>query len=60
MAATISRIRSNRLRTSFFNSWDHATNQKKHLLYDTSHNLPRNEFIKETLNWLDHYLGPVQ
>ena len=34
--------------------------QKKHLLYDTSHNLPRNEFIKETLNWLDQYLGPVR
>jgi len=33
--------------------------QKKHLLYDTSHNIPRNELIKETLNWLDEYLGPV-
>jgi hypothetical protein len=30
------------------------------LLYDTGHNLPRNEFIEETLNWLDQYLGPVQ
>jgi len=30
------------------------------LLYDTSHSLPRSEFIKETLNWLDQYLGPVQ
>jgi hypothetical protein len=33
--------------------------QKKHLLYDTSHNLPRNDFIKETLNWLQQYLGPA-
>jgi dienelactone hydrolase len=33
--------------------------QKKHLLYDTGHNIPRNELIKETLNWLDQYLGPV-
>ncbi|HXM23878.1 MAG TPA: protein kinase [Terriglobales bacterium] len=33
--------------------------QKKHLLYETSHNIPRNELIKETLNWLDQYLGPV-
>jgi eukaryotic-like serine/threonine-protein kinase len=33
--------------------------QKKHLLYETGHNLPRNELIKETLNWLDQYLGPV-
>jgi eukaryotic-like serine/threonine-protein kinase len=33
--------------------------QKKHLLYETGHNVPRNELIKETLNWLDQYLGPV-
>ncbi|MGO9518592.1 MAG: protein kinase domain-containing protein [Candidatus Korobacteraceae bacterium] len=33
--------------------------QKMHLLYDTGHNIPRNELIKETLNWLDQYLGPV-
>ena len=33
--------------------------QKKHLLYDTGHNIPRNELIKETLNWLDQYLGRV-
>jgi eukaryotic-like serine/threonine-protein kinase len=33
--------------------------QKKHLLYETGHNIPRNELIKESLNWLDHYLGPV-
>ena len=34
--------------------------QKKHLLYDTSHNIPRKELIKESLDWLDLYLGPVQ
>jgi serine/threonine protein kinase/formylglycine-generating enzyme required for sulfatase activity/dienelactone hydrolase len=33
--------------------------QKKHILYDSGHNIPRNELIKETLNWLDQYLGPV-
>jgi formylglycine-generating enzyme required for sulfatase activity/dienelactone hydrolase len=33
--------------------------QKKHLLFDTGHNIPRNELIKESLNWLDQYLGPV-
>jgi len=33
--------------------------QKKHLLYDTGHNIPKNELIKESLNWLDLYLGPV-
>lgn len=29
-------------------------------LYDTDHILPRNEYIKETLAWLDRYLGPVK
>jgi serine/threonine protein kinase/formylglycine-generating enzyme required for sulfatase activity/predicted esterase len=33
--------------------------QKKHLIYDTGHNIPRNELIKETLNWLDQYFGPT-
>jgi dienelactone hydrolase/predicted Ser/Thr protein kinase len=28
-------------------------------LYDTDHFIPQNEFIKETLHWLDKYLGPV-
>ena len=34
--------------------------QKELILYDTDHFIPRNEFIKETLNWLDKYLGPVK
>ena len=29
-------------------------------LYETDHIPPRNEFIKETLAWLDKYLGPVK
>jgi serine/threonine protein kinase len=29
-------------------------------LYDTDHFIPRNEFTKEALNWLDRYLGPVK
>lgn len=29
-------------------------------LYGTDHIAPRNEFIKETLAWLDRYLGPVK
>jgi hypothetical protein len=44
----------------FFRLLGSRNDQKKHLLYDTSHNLPRNEFIKETLNWFDQYLGPVR
>jgi dienelactone hydrolase len=39
-----------------------GTPEKDKLLkiYETAHYLPRNEFIKETLNWLDRYLGPVK
>jgi hypothetical protein len=29
-------------------------------LYDTDHIPPRNEFIRDTLEWLDRYLGPVK
>ena len=33
---------------------------KQQKLYETDHIPPRNEFIKETLAWLDRYLGPVE
>jgi cephalosporin-C deacetylase-like acetyl esterase len=33
---------------------------KRRVVYDTGHDIPRNEMIKETLNWLDRYLGPVK
>jgi serine/threonine protein kinase/dienelactone hydrolase len=29
-------------------------------LYDTDHFIPRNELIRESLGWLDKYLGPVK
>ena len=29
-------------------------------LYDTDHFIPRNEFTKEAMSWLDRYLGPVR
>jgi cephalosporin-C deacetylase-like acetyl esterase len=43
----------------FYRLLGSAKDQKKHVLYETGHNVPRNELIKETLNWLDRYLGPV-
>jgi cephalosporin-C deacetylase-like acetyl esterase len=43
----------------FYQMLGSKKDQKKHLLYETGHNIPRNELIKETLNWLDQYLGPV-
>jgi eukaryotic-like serine/threonine-protein kinase len=33
---------------------------KRRVVYETGHDIPRNEIIKETLNWLDRYLGPVK
>jgi hypothetical protein len=33
---------------------------KRRVLYDTGHDLPDNEVVKETLNWLDRYLGPIK
>jgi dienelactone hydrolase len=32
---------------------------KRLILYDTDHIPPRTEYIRETLAWLDRYLGPV-
>jgi len=34
--------------------------QKKYVLYETGHFVPRNQLIKESLDWLDKYLGPVK
>ena len=33
---------------------------KRRVMYETGHNIPRNELIKETLDWLDRYLGPAK
>lgn len=33
--------------------------EKKKLTYESGHSVPHNELIKETLNWLDQYLGPA-
>ena len=33
---------------------------KRRVVYDSGHDIPRNEEIKETLQWLDRYLGPVK
>ena len=34
--------------------------QKELKLYNTDHIVPQNEVIKEALNWLDRFLGPVK
>ena len=42
-----------------FRLWGTPDGQKRRVVYDTGHNIPRTELIKETLNWLDQYLGPI-
>jgi serine/threonine protein kinase/formylglycine-generating enzyme required for sulfatase activity/predicted esterase len=32
---------------------------KRYIVYEGGHLIPRNQLIKETLDWLDRYLGPV-
>jgi hypothetical protein len=34
--------------------------QKRLVVYPTDHFVPPDEFLKESLAWLDKYLGPVQ
>jgi len=34
--------------------------RKRHVLFDTGHAPPQLPVMKEALNWLDHYLGPVK
>ncbi|HZI99022.1 MAG TPA: protein kinase [Gemmatimonadaceae bacterium] len=43
----------------FFERLGTATTDKRHHIYPTQHFLPRDEYIRETLDWLDHYLGKV-
>jgi hypothetical protein len=33
---------------------------KRHIVCDSGHIVPRLDMIKETLDWLDRYLGPVE
>jgi dienelactone hydrolase len=35
-------------------------NEKRRVLFDAGHLLPRNDVIRESLDWLDRYLGPVE
>ena len=48
------------LQEPFFAALGTPLEHKRRLVYPTGHNLPRTEMIKETLDWLDKYLGPVQ
>ncbi len=44
----------------FFTLLGTPPEHKKYVLYETGHFVPRNQLIKESLDWLDKYLGPVK
>ena len=37
-----------------------ADDQKRRVVYDTGHNIPRPDLIRESLDWLDKQLGAVR
>jgi dienelactone hydrolase len=43
----------------FFNLLGTPEKDKRLIVYETDHYIPKNEMIKEVLNWLDKYFGPV-
>ena len=44
-----------------FRAWGTPPEDKRHVVFEAAHSMygHRNEMIKETLDWLDKYLGPV-
>jgi dienelactone hydrolase len=42
-----------------FRFWGASAEHKRHVLLESGHIPPRSELIKEVLDWLDRYLGPV-
>jgi len=44
----------------FFNLLGTPEKDKSLRVYDTDHYIPRDDLIRETLNWLEKYFGPVQ
>jgi eukaryotic-like serine/threonine-protein kinase len=43
----------------FFRSLGTPEKDKKHVIYESGHTPPRKDYIRESLDWLDKYLGPV-
>lgn len=44
----------------FFRFLGTPREDKRMFVYEEGHSVPRTELIKETLDWLDRYLGPVR
>lgn len=47
-------------RVPFFQTLGTAERNKKHFVVDAGHGLLNKEIIKESLAWIDRYLGPVR
>jgi pimeloyl-ACP methyl ester carboxylesterase len=43
----------------FFQLLGTAARDKRLVVYETGHAVPRKDFIRESIDWLDRYLGPV-
>jgi dienelactone hydrolase len=43
-----------------FNFLGTSEKDKKRIVYEAGHLVPRTDFVKETLEWYDKYLGPVK
>ena len=44
----------------FFDLLGTPADRKRLIVYESGHDVPRTEYMKETLRWLDTYLGPVR
>ena len=44
----------------FYNLLGTPIKDKRRVIYETDHYVPKSEMIKEVLNWCDRYLGPVK
>jgi hypothetical protein len=44
----------------FFDFLGTPTDHEQWMVYEGGHDVPRTELIKQSLAWLDKYLGPVR
>ena len=48
------------LQQAYYRMLGTPAEHKRHVVYDAGHlSWPRGEFVRENLDWLDQYLGPV-
>ena len=60
MAGTTTSSRWRRRRSRSSVSLGTRDQDKKHVIYEAGHDLPHKEEVRESLDWLDKYLGPVR